>query len=492
MNEIIDREEVNKCLNDLIDLILTVDDLVENTTLITTPLKEDLILVQDATEHVEGNIDVEKDESLSSDTQSEPENIEKSISDDELSNIHDLPIEPSDPQDDQTNISDDELSNTHDLPIEPSDPQDDQTNISDDELPNTHDLPTEPSDPQDDQTNISDDESSPEIITVDSLNHPIELENNTITSSNELEGSFDCMKEPESQTHQPSEESVEKFTNLDTLRALISQIEHDENKVDEDLPPKQDVNLSYTDKNDPTEYQDIEDALSSSSSIPDDVRKMSFIESPLRTHSTSDILNEDTSSTAKLPEKKRVSIVNCYFIPPGTKIHHMNCSSTYIYICTNDQKIFYAKINIDLSLKWQQHSDLAEQLVVSLSNRVVWRLSKKHLFSSTDPLKFPPIGSKWNEIKIDNGESLLSMSVNDQCGWYIKGDGTLWLVRADDGNHQSLNVACPFNLNAVVCYSEKVGVTTNDGEILIRIGCTNDCLEGDGWIFIEHRYEKKD
>jgi formylmethanofuran dehydrogenase subunit D len=56
---------------------------------------------------------------------------------------------------------------------------------------------------------------------------------------------------------------------------------------------------------------------------------------------------------------------------------------------------------------------------------------------------------------------------------------------------QPLNVNCPFNLNTVVCFAEKVGVTTSDGEILIRVGCTDDCPEGDGWIFIDHKYEKE-
>ena len=56
-----------------------------------------------------------------------------------------------------------------------------------------------------------------------------------------------------------------------------------------------------------------------------------------------------------------------------------------------------------------------------------------------------------------------------------------------DNVYQSSNVACPFNLNRVYCFSEKVAVTTSNGEILIRIGRTDDCLEGDGWIFIEKK-----
>jgi len=63
-------------------------------------------------------------------------------------------------------------------------------------------------------------------------------------------------------------------------------------------------------------------------------------------------------------------------------------------------------------------------------------------------------------------------------------------MRTDDETYEPLSVTCPFTLNTVFCFSEKVGVATNDGEILIRVGCTNDCPEGDGWIFIEHKYEE--
>ena len=51
-----------------------------------------------------------------------------------------------------------------------------------------------------------------------------------------------------------------------------------------------------------------------------------------------------------------------------------------------------------------------------------------------------------------------------------------------------MNVSCPFILNRVVCSTDKIAVTKNDGQILVRVGCTEDCPEGGGWIFIEHKY----
>ena len=70
---------------------------------------------------------------------------------------------------------------------------------------------------------------------------------------------------------------------------------------------------------------------------------------------------------------------------------------------------------------------------------------------------------------------------------FIKEDGTLWLIRLNDENQELINVACPFHLNHVVCSVDKIGVSTSDRQILVRVGCTNDCPGGDGWIFVEHR-----
>lgn len=50
-----------------------------------------------------------------------------------------------------------------------------------------------------------------------------------------------------------------------------------------------------------------------------------------------------------------------------------------------------------------------------------------------------------------------------------------------------MNVSCPFSLNRVVCSIDKIAVTTVDDQILIRAGCTEDCPEGGGWVFIEHK-----
>jgi hypothetical protein len=131
----------------------------------------------------------------------------------------------------------------------------------------------------------------------------------------------------------------------------------------------------------------------------------------------------DTQENPLIEEKKRFSVVNCYTIPSGTIISHMSCSSTYIYICTNQRSLLYAKFPTNdpgLPLQWYRYPEPAERLIVSTSNQTVWRSFNKRLYSSTDSINFPPMGIQWREMKFSLGQSFLSISINDQCGWYVK------------------------------------------------------------------------
>jgi hypothetical protein len=125
----------------------------------------------------------------------------------------------------------------------------------------------------------------------------------------------------------------------------------------------------------------------------------------------------------KIKEEKQFSVVNCCSIPPGTIISHMSCSSTYIYICTNQQELFYAKIpqkHLNIPLHWERYFQRAEQLIVSTSNQTIWRILNKCVYSSSDTIKLSPLGIHWTELKFSKGQSLLSISINDQYGWYVE------------------------------------------------------------------------
>ena len=84
-------------------------------------------------------------------------------------------------------------------------------------------------------------------------------------------------------------------------------------------------------------------------------------------------------------------------------------------------------------------------------------------------------------------EDILQSNLSFLFTRFIKEDGSLWFIRIEDENPVPINVSCHFNLNRVVCSTDKIAVTTVDDQIMIRAGCTEDCPEGGGWVFIEHK-----
>ena len=227
-------------------------------------------------------------------------------------------------------------------------------------------------------------------------------------------------------------------------------------------------------------FGDVDEPTNPFEEDEDDTNPFSEVWQSASTNPFDDDTNTTSTTNTRLVQPQ-YSVINYHPIPPNTKISQLSCLFSYIYFCTIDHELFFAALNLSdpsQPFDWQLHDDIAERLVVSISNRSVWRYLNKRIYIANDPFNSPPFGSHWNAIQIDDDQSLLSMSVSDQCGWYVKEDGTLWFIRTDDKIFQSTNVPCSYTLDIVFCCSQKVGVTTNIGEILIRVGCTSDCPEG--------------
>ncbi|CAF1144141.1 unnamed protein product [Adineta ricciae] len=527
ITEQINREQVIACLHELLDVIASVHELVENAVTIDTSEKDKLQLAQDLVDHYDIVTSRSNDEIIEQnellDESEDQKNINEDASDDnhpsvELPKEEELQTLDSIPTEDGTPIAQLDFETVQKETVVSITTVDDpknalnetQSHVEDDDENKTSDEPsalTTNNDILATSSNV-DDEQSSQCTHVDT--DPIEDELSTSTDNtedisktphNELEDSFEKISSSQSITQQSTEEILQKSTSLAELRMFLAKIDNDSD-ADVELISTQyqttstdEVDSNCCEINDDISYSD--DAThtsvcSNSPSIPSlDYVTTDSVSDDVFVDGMGDQRTSTITSEEKVIERMCFPLASSHSLPSGIKISSMTCSSTYIYVCTNNQKIFYAKIandsDLGSQLQWQQHSDFAEQLAVSVSNRTVWRLYNKRLYSSIDAVRFPPIGSRWNEIKLDS--ILLSMSINDQCGWYIKKGGSLWFIRTTNNDkQQTLNVPCPFNLIGVFCFAEKVGVTASTGEIMIRVGCTNDCPEGDGWIFIDHNF----
>lgn len=409
ISEIVNREVNEERLNNLTNTISDADELVESTICIPIEQDNELLNVDEQLMNVdkeltnideiqksdlEDNFMLEKEDSVSSKTESDQEN--RSIN--ELSPV----------------VNVDEASVTHI----------DQENTSINT--NLNELPI-----------VTYNDESLDIPNDSHEDHAMTSENETEIVPNELEDSFDQFNTSTIRVNRPIEKPPEPPAALTELQDFISQIE-----INEDADQDQDQELSSLKveipvSNDivdnPSEQLNINDSEEEKEaaipvSIPDETQEQIIdvpedIADTFSNEFSPEDNNQEISAVTLKPEVvelNRFSLVNCHSIPEKTKVHQITCSSTYIYICTSEHKIIYTKIHADdmkLQFKWMQHSELAEQLVVSPSNQTVWRLFNKRIYSSIDSTKFPPIGSHWNEIPITRGRSLLSISITDQCGW---------------------------------------------------------------------------
>ena len=380
IDDIVRSEDVHQCLADLTDIVSTIDQLATETVLICE------IITTTATPVAEEEL-VTEDDSESSD--------EVKLPSDE--SVHESFTSPL----------------TNDVEVE------------------ENDLTIE----QSSSTTSTDDVAKQTESTADEW---IPSESTASSSLDELEDSFEKLTTIERPLRSQVEEPVQEAVDLTALRELIFQIEEDANddkeketSYIEDAPVLIQNAMITNELLD--EQSPLEDTFPSTESPSPDIEPSSepssyYEFSILLDKGTHELPVEETKEeetqierVAETPvEKKRFSVVHSHSLPPATRIEHLSCSATHLYVCTADQSIFYAKLNLtglDLPLQWQKHSDSAHKLVVSLSNQTVWRLHGKRLYASHDSIKLPPIGSQWNEIKIEKERSFLSMSVNDQCGW---------------------------------------------------------------------------
>jgi hypothetical protein len=353
--------DVQLCINDCIDLVSIVDDLVEQTcasSLTTTDTHVDLFTMNSnsVTGNVDDNCNIECNQAVQHDA----------VNDTASTNMLPLPI---------------------------------------DLLPSNEEI------------EIHDD-----VLIVDS---------STTILSDELENSFEIMNPiPIDVRATAAIESIDNLPDLFVLRQLISQIEDDVDADDDDA-----VFSNNNDKHMPSENESISDEfkpiesnrLSTQSSVHDVQVVVSdeCLHSYDRVSDDFDVYHTKIDVPVAVMEppiensvvERSYSMSSCHSIPSDTNIIHMSCSSTYMYICSDKRQIFYAKIDLDHSFHWEQHTDLADRLAVSLSNRAVWRLYEHVLYASHDSCDVLPIGSRWSSIEHDGQHSILSMSVNDQCGW---------------------------------------------------------------------------
>jgi len=121
-----------------------------------------------------------------------------------------------------------------------------------------------------------------------------------------------------------------------------------------------------------------------------------------------------------IKKEKCFSSFNSYPLPTDIVVSHMSCSATQIYICTTKHILFYTRVpetNVYHSLTWYRYNLPADQLLVSPTNKTIWRIYDKRIYYSSDTVKLTPLGIHWKEFKIPKVDNVLSLSITDDYVW---------------------------------------------------------------------------
>ncbi|GFY52923.1 hypothetical protein TNIN_371451 [Trichonephila inaurata madagascariensis] len=98
-------------------------------------------------------------------------------------------------------------------------------------------------------------------------------------------------------------------------------------------------------------------------------------------------------------------------------------SNDHIFCVDVRNQVYYSNYPV-LGLQWKKINQPAEKIAVSPSEEIFWALYRGTIYAALQ--KAP---TKWRDVDwISAARDVISMSVEDDCGWYVTSDGNLTLM----------------------------------------------------------------
>ncbi|GFS40087.1 hypothetical protein NPIL_576442 [Nephila pilipes] len=108
-------------------------------------------------------------------------------------------------------------------------------------------------------------------------------------------------------------------------------------------------------------------------------------------------------------------------------------SNDHIFCVDVRNQVYYSNYPV-LGLQWKKIDQPAEKIAVSPSEEVFWALYKGTVYAAIQKADI-----KWKDVDwISIAKDVISMSVEDDCGWYVTSNGNLYLM-------SSLTASKPFD-----------------------------------------------
>lgn len=169
-------------------------------------------------------------------------------------------------------------------------------------------------------------------------------------------------------------------------------------------------------------------------------------------------------------------------------IYSVALSDTHVWFTDKSENVYYSCLGGSKGIVWRKVDDSANQISVSPSGHIVWRLHRGRGYAGTKITQRHPEGMKSVEAVRD----VTYISVDDTCAWFIKSSGDVMMQRGlckERPCFRSVTVDSKHRIQQVMARYGVVWAITDAMKLLVRTGISAEIPHGTGWQEIDRHSE---
>uniref|UniRef100_A0A0B7B5U6 Tectonin beta-propeller repeat-containing protein 1 n=1 Tax=Arion vulgaris TaxID=1028688 RepID=A0A0B7B5U6_9EUPU len=202
---------------------------------------------------------------------------------------------------------------------------------------------------------------------------------------------------------------------------------------------------------------------------------------PLVPDSNRSIPSEATPRSTEMQDVAERRLANTWseFMAPAN-IYSLALSNNHIWFTDKSENIYYSSVANSKGIQWRKASGHANQISVSPSGHIVWRLHRGVVYAGTKISVRHPEGLKWVEAVRD----VAIISADNDCAWFVMYNGDVMMQRRlslERPCYKSQKVECHYKVKHIIARYGIVWAITDNLALLVRTGVSNELPEGSGW-----------
>ncbi|XP_078090213.1 tectonin beta-propeller repeat-containing protein 2 [Mustelus asterias] len=191
-------------------------------------------------------------------------------------------------------------------------------------------------------------------------------------------------------------------------------------------------------------------------------------------------LNNSASDEMELLKSDQFAESWMGYTGPGHSILSLVVSEKHAW-CLDYKGVLYCSPFHGTSLRWQKFEDGVQQVAVSPSGALLWKIEQK----SSKAFACGKVTMKGKRHWYEALPNAAYVALSDDTAWIIQTNGELYLqtgLSADRPCARAVKVECPYPLVQITSRNNVVWALTEQRTILFRNGISSFCPEGELWM----------